>query len=405
MASSSQQQHSNNRLCNKCSFKIIQFYRKQLEKFWIKINSFIEYKSLPLGDISKNITLVMFDDQYETTTSGHDEEQTASSSDDKSVLEKIKQIKTLDTTVIRAPFFGDQEEDGFSFKNLCEVYITLENIHYIDFELLTKMFKVLHYLFKKHEKTLSNSIKCSDGIPRLSLNDITLYTQESFIMKKQSRPMCIQVKGTLYNEKTSKGIDFVSQLQKKMNMMIEQTNGLLAERLTHKTVIDIHKSDVSRLKSHLDLLFSDLCGDEIVKYDIHLIRCRNNKLIDPSFTSYIISNRINTIIMMCDAVFCIKNYCTMYLLSILSKYHELIMNDSFKSNGNTTYSTWKLMYLGIEKDLQPKSIYDTDDIIVGFSLQLSDKDDFFDDGASSSSSNKKRVRFSDEKSSTKRTRS
>lgn len=392
--------HKNNRLCDKCCIYIKRFFENHLITFWTRINDFIEYKTLSLGDISKNVPLNMFDTSY-ISSSNQSEEQSASSSDEKTILEKAKQVKMLDISIIKAPYYGDQDVNDKSFRNLFKIYFTIENIYYIDFELISKMFKALNYVFNANESKMIANIRCSDALPRLLFDDLVIYSQESYVMKKQSRPICIQLKCTLYNEQSASDVDFYSPIQRKLNAILSQSNDLFGERLTHKTIVNIHKSDINHLKKHLDMMFSDLCGDEIIRYDIHLIRCRNQKLIDPKSSNYIIPGRMHTIVNVCDAVFCVKGYFTTHLLSLLSKYTELIMTDSFKSNGNTTYSSWKLMYFGIEKNIQPKDLDDSDDVIVGFSLQSADKDDFdtLSSEPSSSSSSAASMRSS------KRTRS
>lgn len=398
--------HKNNRLCDKCCIYMRRFFENHLITFWSRINDFIEYKTLSLGDISKNVPLNMFDTSYTAPTS-QSEEQTASSSDEKTLLEKAKQVRVLDTSVIKAPYYAEQDEKERSFKNLCKIYFTIENIYYIDFELISKMFKALNYVFNNNESKIMANIRCSDALPRLLFDDVIIYSQDSYVMKKQAKPICMQIKCTLYNEQAASDIDFYSPIQKKLNTILTQSNDLFGERLTHKTIVNIHKSDVLHLKKHLDMMFSDVCGDEIIRYDIDLIRCRNDKLIDPKLSNYVIPNRMHTIISVCDVVFCVKGYYTTHLLSLLTKYNELIMCDKFKSNGNTTYSNWKLMYFGIEKNIQPKDLDDSDDVIIGFSLQSVDKDDMDELSSlvsSSSSTPSKRVRFS-EKSSSKRTRS
>jgi len=387
--------HKNNRLCDKCCIYIKRFFENHLITFWTRINDFIEYKTLSLGDISKNVPLNMFDHSY-VATSSQSEEQTASSSDEKTILEKAKQIKILDVSIIKAPYYGEQDVNDKAFRNLFKIYFTIENIYYIDFELISKMFKALNYVFNNNESKMTANIRCSDALPRLLFDDLIIYSQESYIMKKQSKPICIQIKCTLYNQQAASDVDFYSPIQRKLNTILSQSNDLFAERLTHKTVVNIHKSDINHLKKHLDMMFSDLCGDEIIRYDINLIRCRNIKLIDPESSNYVIPARMQTILSVCDAVFCVKGYFTTHLLSLLTKYNELIMSDSFKSNGNTTYSNWKLMYFGIEKNIQPKDLDDSDDVIVAFSLQTVDKDDFesLSSEASSSSSSSSMMRSS-----------
>lgn len=393
--------HKNNRLCDKCCIYIKRFFENHLITFWTRINDFIEYKTLSLGDVSKNVPLNMFDTSYIAPIS-QSEEQTASSSDEKTILEKAKQVRILDTSVIKAPYYGDQDAKEKSFRNLCKIYFTIENIYYIDFELISKMFKALNYVFNANESKMTANIRCSDGLPRLLFDDLIIYSQESYVMKKQSKPICIQFKCTLYNEQTASDVDFYSPIQRKLNSILTQSNDLFGERLSNKTIVNIHKTDINHLKKHLDMMFSDLCGDEIIRYDIDLIRCRNEKLIDPKSSNYIIPGRMHTIISVCDVVFCVKGYFTTHLLSLLMKYNELIMSDSFKSNGNTTYSNWKLMYFGIEKNIQPKDLDDSDDVIVGFSMRSVEKDDYDLLGSEPSSSSSS---FSAPMRTTKRTRS
>lgn len=407
MASTSLIKHKNNRLCKKCCTYINRFFKNHLITFWTRINEFIEYKSLSLGEISQNVPLNMFEASYTSSKYKQSDELTATSSDDRTLLEKAKSVKIIDISVIKAEYLGSQDESDGSFKNLTNIFFTLENIYYIDLEILSKMFKALNYIFKNNELLIASNMSCSDALPRLLFYDITIHTRETHIMNKDATPIIIEIKCTLYNEQTALDVDFYSPIQRKMNSILNQSNDLMAERLTHKTVVNIYQSDIDRLKNNLDLMFTDLCGDEIIKYDIDLIRCRNGGLIDKSSSGYIIPNRIQSIVGICDAVFCIRGYYTIHLLSLISKYNKLIMTDSFKTNGNTKYSCWKMMYFGIEKNILPKDIDDNDDIIIAFSIVSSDKDDFehvSHPSSSSSSSSSKRSR-SDPKQSSKRSRS
>lgn len=415
-SSSEEKKHKNNKLCNFCSHKITEFVRNHICIIFDILDNYIQKNAISLLDITNKIDSSSFDaikygifktqsdsnssppkykrPVFPLPSSSKDTISSISSSSTK--LEDIKKIKIVDITVIRAPFSGKQNEESKSFKNPCEIYVTIENIQYMDVEVMLKLLKSMNYLFESNIKNLSDKMECSNSVPRMLIEDIIIHLQEeSYIRRKQCKTITMEIKGILYNEKTSKDIDFDSTLLKKSQLLIDKTTEILCERLANKTVIELHPYDIDFLNEKIKLLFSNVYDDEIIECDYHLIKCRNPKFIDHTFKDYHLSNKIDRLTNLCDAIFCIKNYNIIYMLSILKKYTLLIHNNHYKTNGNNKFSAWNMVYFGVEKNLMPKSsIYDCDDIILGFCIESIEKDDEILE-STSEQTEKKKVRFND----------
>lgn len=370
--------HKSNKLCDDCSFKILNFYRRLIFFFFQKVNDFVQKDQIKIFDATQMKDIIQ---DFQNDSFGIFKEE---NKNDKLIVdyEKYKEtqtIKILDVTIIKAPYFGKQKPNSLAFKNLCEVYFIIENISYIDIQIINQFFKMFSFFYEFEKNSVKKMIffECCKQSPRLILEDIILHTSETFLMKKKCRNISAEIRGILYNYDASKEINIIPSLSIKLDNIIDNSLQIYSNKFIKKTIIEIDQNDIKDLQSNVKNWFSETIDDEIIHYDSRIIYCRNPKFqsFDASI-DHTILRKVKNIIDYCDIILCINDCNSIYISLLIDKYEKLFeKNNKLYNSKHHKTKSWKLTYIGINKNIHIKSLSDCDDLIVGLCIKQEERED------------------------------
>lgn len=339
--------HDENRICKDCCSTLIKNSEKILIKFWNEMAQFIEFKMLSLGysDAISHSKKNMLDEPSSSDYYTSDEENA------------LNQIK-LKKTILLLNY--DNIKNDYTSKKKGNVFFIIDNIKYIDIELILKMIKSLDDQYFLHEQEFKRSLHCGSDpkiIPRMIIEDIIIYNEKSYVNNIQVDPIAIQIKAKIYSHAKRKKMNLQSLIKNNLSMINSEMKSF-SNHECHYTEKEVSKK-INQLEKIIELLFTYDLGDgsELLKYETKIIRSSNGLKLNHQNQDYPVTEKISHIIKKCDIVIVVSNYNNIYLNDLITKYKKL----------KNTHQSWIITYMGIENDKLSK--YNTlKDLIIGFNF-------------------------------------
>jgi hypothetical protein len=317
-----------------------------IRKIWNTFIKFMVFKTLQIG-YSSSISSSSFE-------SGISDESESSETDDKTINITHK------PSIRKTMFIYNPENENKTSKEKGMVQFLIDNIPYVDIELISKMIKTITNVIRSEEDGIKKKITCCFSepfVPVIIIDDVIIYNQSTLVNGQKIKSIALQIKASIIPHKQQKTSFTMSRLNFTIDSIISD---ILHVQCTPDISSHISSYDINNLKNMVNTLFTDEIIDDILTHEIDIIRCVDKQYITKKDCD--LSTHCENMIKTCDVVFIVEDYTTLYMNAIIDKYIKLFIDHSHAHHHS---ALWKMAFLGMEHDIKNK--YSTNDnIIIAF---------------------------------------
>lgn len=362
--------HTEKYFCFSCASIAVRSHEVILRKIWYTFVKFMIFKTLQIGYSSSIPNTSSKSSLLSDDSESSENEETLASMKTKPVIKKTM-------------FIYNPDNENQTSKQNGTVHFLIDNIPYIDIELISKMIKTMSNVIQKEEPDIKKKIKCcvDSYIPIIVIDDIIVYNQPTLVNGQQIKSIALQIKASIIPHQKQKTTFTMSRLHFATDNIISE---IMHVTYSPELNLEIASSDVHQLTGIVKTLFTDDNFGDILSHEIAIIRCVDKRYINRK--DHALSTHCENILKTCDVVFIIEDYATLYMSSFIDKYMKLFIDDNHVHKQSIS---WKMTFIGMEHDVKNKYAIN-DNVVIAFNY-VREKDSFIDRDTS-----KKHARASDE---------